>query len=1010
VRVVKLSIVPVFVWELLLVSLFPSSAFALSTNEIPQYTSRLWQTGDGLPQDDVQALCQTRDGYLCVGTQQGLASFDGIRFTLMESTLFPEIKNRAFTLLCERHDGTFWSVTEDGKLRFWKDGKAAELHLPETVTNSYLTKIFASRDGSLWIGTDLNGLLHFKDGRFTRWNMKEGLAHHSVRSICEDKEGTIWVATGAGVNRLQGNKITTLTTQNGLLHNSTRVVCADRDGNLWVASHLGLTRLKNGVAIHFTKKEGLSDNLISAIFEDRKGTIWIGTFNGLNRFVNGKLLSETRGDGTSYDRVNCIFEDKEENLWIGSRDGLSRLKPRVITPFTQQQGLTHNTVTSVLQDRAGNMWVGFWGGGVNKIENGKVTAYTMREGLSSDLVLTMHQSRRGNLWFGMDYDGGMNLLQNGKFIQYRAWNGLKDQAIKVFQDDSQTNLWIGTRTALLRFKDGKFTRFTTKDGLPSDTIEAIHEDHEGRLWFGTTGGLVLWQNEKFKAFTTKDGLSHNSVTAIYEDHKGTLWLGTRGGLVRMTEARNQKSERESQKLENDDPTSFYFTSFTTTHGLFHDQIFAVLEDDSGFLWMSSPQGIFRVNKKKLDDFIPGKSPDISCISFGKAAGMASIECKGSDKTAGCKSKDGRLWFATTKGVAVVDPKVVEVNQTPPPVVIEEVIADKRVQSLKFKVQSQDKPSATLNLEPGRGELEFHYTALSLQAPEKNRFKYKLEGVDFDWMDVGTRRVAYYNNIKPGHYRFRVIACNNDGVWNETGTIAGIILLPHLWQTWWFKSGVVLCLGLLIFTIYQIRIARLKEIERLRLRIAADLHDEVGSTVGSISVLSEMLKDFGEVGDEERKDIVKINQLSMQTASSIREIVWFINPEYDTIHELLLRMKDVADTMLSGMSYHFESPKENLSRKLPLEFRQNLFLIYKETLANIMKHSQATCVEIQISEKEGTWRLFIRDNGVGFDPSSVNRGNGLKNLRRRADKLNGKLEVKSALGHGTTVSLSAKVSS
>lgn len=983
----KSFIVPVLALELWLISVFVSSVFGFSTNEISPYASRQWQSDDGLPQDDVRALCQTSDGYLCVGTTQGLVRFDGIRFRLMEGGAIAETKNRGRTLVCAGSDNTLWSATEDGTLRLWKDEKVSELQLPTSATNISFTSIFSSRDGALWMGTEFNGLFRFRNGKFAHWNVRAGLAHRSVRSICEDKEGTVWVATAAGVNRFDKNKITKLTTQNGLPHNSIRVVCADRNGNLWIASNFGLTRWKDRVVSNFTKKDGLSDNLISVIFEDRKGTIWVGTLNGLNRLVNGRWLTETRSDGTSYDRVNSIFEDREGNLWIGCRDGLGQLRSRAVTTLTKQQGLTHNTATSVFLDRSTNLWVGFWGGGVNKIENGKTTAYTTHEGLSSDVVLTIHQGRQGDLWFGMDYEGGLTLLRNGKFTQYNSRSGLKDQGIKVLHEDSRSNLWIGTRTALLRFKDGNFSRFTTQDGLPADTIEAMHEDREGRLWIGTTGGLALWQEEKCKAFTTADGLSHDSVTSIYEDPSGALWLGTRGGGLNRW--KNGK-----------------FTSWTTRHGLFHDQIFTILEDEFGFLWMSSPQGIFRVKKKDLDEFVPGSGKMLSCNSFGKVDGMASVQCKGSDKTAACKTPDGRLWFATAKGVAVVDPGNIDINQLPPPVFIEEVMADKS-RVLSIESQTSRPPvarSLDLVLKPGRGELEFHYTALSLRQPEKNRFRYKLEGVDSDWVDAETRRVAYYHNIQPGNYTFHVIGCNNDGVWNALGAKVKLSLLPHFWQTWWFQSSVVIGVGLIFVGAYRLRISRLQEIERLRLRIAADLHDEVGSTVGSISVLSEMLRDFGEMGGEEKKDVAKINQLSMQTASSIREIVWFINPEYDTLHELLLRMKDVAESLLSGIAYRLETPAENLSRKLSLEFRQHFFLIYKESLANIMKHAKASSVEIQLSEKAGEWVLSIRDDGAGFDPNTASKGNGLRNLRRRAAKLNGTLEIESQPGQGTRVQL------
>ena len=997
---------PVFAWGFVLALLLPFSLLGVSVTDASPHMSRLWQSSDGLPQDDVHAICQTPDGYLCVGTQQGLALFDGLRFTAVEPPVAPEPKRHVRTLLCADKREGFWSATDDGKLRLWQRGIAREIVLPAVTTNSSITALCASDDGSLWIGTDHSGLLRLKADRFTFYNTRHGLAHRSVRSVYEDEQETIWVATAAGVNKINGEKITKLTMQDGLPHNSIRVVFHDKEGNLWVASNYGLTRWKDGAGTHFTKEDGLTDNLVTTIFQDHTSTIWAGTLNGLNRFVDGKWLTETRSDGSSYDRVNCIFEDREQNLWIGTRDGLSRLNPRTIAPLGQQQGLTHNTGTFVFSDAAKNVWVGFWGGGVNKIESGKVISYTTQDGLSSDLVLTMHQTRQGDLWFGMDYDGGLTLLRKGKFIHYGVRNGLKDQGVKVIHEDITGNLWIGTRTALISFNNGKFTRYTTTNGLPADTIEAIHEDRSGRLWFGTTGGLALRENDTFTAFTTTNGLSHNSITSIYEDAQGNLWLGTRGGGINKLTFPATAGETNTWNEVNS--STVHITAVTAAHGLYSDHIVSILEDDFGFLWMGSPRGIFRVSKIERDAYANGKNGQVNCISFGKADGMISIECKGSGKTSACKGDDGRLWFATAKGIAIVDPKTVVVNELPPPVVIEEILADKKTVEDRepgpAHSRGNEHPSP-LTIPAGRGELEFRYTALSLRQPEKNFFKYKLEGVDTDWVDAQTRRVAYYNNIKPGSYRFHVLACNNDGVWNQTGATYAFILLPHFWETLWFKSSIGAGFILLVAGGYRLRISRLKEIERLRLRIAADLHDEVGSSIGSISVLSEMLKDFGDMGAEEKKDVTKINQLSMQTAGSIREIVWFINPDYDTLHELLLRMKDVAGNLLVGITHRFDLPSENLSRKLPLELRQNFFLIFKEVLANVMKHSHASCVQIRLSDRDGHLELQIEDNGIGFDSKCPGTGNGLKNLRRRTDKLKATLEIRSQPGQGTLVRLS-----
>jgi signal transduction histidine kinase len=317
------------------------------------------------------------------------------------------------------------------------------------------------------------------------------------------------------------------------------------------------------------------------------------------------------------------------------------------------------------------------------------------------------------------------------------------------------------------------------------------------------------------------------------------------------------------------------------------------------------------------------------------------------------------------------------------------------------------PRALLKVSPGRGELEFHFTALSFCAPEKNQYKYLLEGVDNDWAEAGNRSVAYYNNISPGNYRFRVAAANNDGVWNETGTSIAFVMLPHFWQTVWFKLAIAGALVAALTLVYRLRVARLREIERLRVRIAADLHDEVGSSLWSISLLSGMLKKNEQLPPEERRDADEINRIALQSAAAVRDIVWFIKPEYDTMQDMVLRMRDVAATMLGGMEHRFNNAQSDMSRRLPIDFRQNVFLMFKEILTNVARHSQATFVEIEISESAGLWRMQIRDNGIGFDPDAAFSGNGMKNLRSRAEKLKGTLEVKTQRGCGTTITFSVQ---
>ncbi|MGI8964967.1 MAG: ligand-binding sensor domain-containing protein, partial [Limisphaerales bacterium] len=410
---------------------------------------------------------------------------------------------------------------------------------------------------------------------------------------------------------------------------------------------------------------------------------------------------------------------------------------------------------------------GTWGGGLNELKDGKITTYTARKNknsLSSDLVMALEEDHEGALWIGTDFNGGLNRFKNGEFTHYQKEHGLTS-AILALHEDRHQRLWIGSETALHCFREGKFDHYTKADGLAGNNIYAICEDHEDNLWFGTGNGLSKWNNGKFSNFTEQNGLSKNAVISLCEDSEGHLWIGTRGsGLLRKSEVRSQKSDK-NETASDLRPLTSSFSTYTTRQGLFNDNIYEILDDGRGDLWMSGPNGIFRVRKKHFDEFDRGKIKRLVCTSYGKSDGLITTKCNGVAKPSIWKTRDGRLWFCTIKGLAVAESNI-KVNDVPPPVAIEEIIADKQKSGVRSP--SSDLRPLAVTIPPGNGEIEFQYTALSFQAPEKNRFKYKLDGLDSDWVDAGTRRSAFYSHMAPGTYTFHVIACNNDGIWNESG--------------------------------------------------------------------------------------------------------------------------------------------------------------------------------------------------------------------------------------------------
>jgi signal transduction histidine kinase len=465
-------------------------------------------------------------------------------------------------------------------------------------------------------------------------------------------------------------------------------------------------------------------------------------------------------------------------------------------------------------------------------------------------------------------------------------------------------------------------------------------------------------------------------------------------------------------------------AFTTKQGLYSDQILEIVEDDYGWLWMTCYKGIFRVQKKDLDDFATGHIDSLTCITYGKADGMESAQCNGVAKPAAWKSHDGRLWFPTTKGLVVTQPSL-ELNAVPPPVFINEIFADrKRIDIEKSHAAdasvSVTKTPAALTIHPGSGELEFHYTTLSFFSPERDRFKYKLEGVDSGWVDAGTHRIAHYNNIYPGHYRFLVQAANNDGVWNDTGAAVDITILPHFWQSQFFVIsavlGVLMLVGGTVRYLTWIKVNRKllllelqhtleKEREKERARIARDIHDDLGATLTQITLLSDRSENG--VVEELQANTRKISATTREMARSLDEIVWAINPEHDTLEGLVEYLTRSADEFLEDTTIRsrVKAPVPLPSHVISAEVRHDLFLAFKEALNNSVRHARATEINIEFVVEGNYFQANITDNGIGFDPDSVtDGGNGLKNMRSRLTAVDGRFEISSQPGKGTLIKL------
>ena len=970
------------------------------------YTARAWQVDEGLPDNLVQAIAQTPDGYLWVGTRVGLAKFDGIQFSRYDARNTPAIKNSSITALYTSGDGALWIGTAGGGVARLKDGVFTHFGRADGLAGDDVRVIYESEEGSLWIGTT-TGMSQYRNKRFVNYTEKNGLSSDVVSYIYQDRDANLWIATGRGLNRLKKDgTMDSFTMPNGLPNNSVRVICQDKGGRIWIGSNNGLLWYDQFWANHFyayNAKYGLSDTFVSAISEDQNDNLWVGTYSGLNRFYDGRFYPQFDNEGLPFSKVNALFGDSEGDLWVGTQEGLIRLKPKCFSTYTKQQGLSHNNIMSVLQDRKGNMWIGTWGGGVDQLSGEKVTAYAPTNGLSQDLILSLCEGDDGSIWAGADFDGGLTRLKDGKVTHYTWRDGLINARVQVLHADRAGNLWIGTSQGLSCLEHGKFTTYTVRDGLAGNNIRAILEDSAGNLWFGTEGGLSRFQDGRFVNFKTREGLSDDGVIALYQDQQGTLWIGTDGGGL------NKYSGGQ-------------FTAYTKQQGLFSDVIFSILEDAEGWLWMSCPQGVFRVRKNDLTALDQGRLMTISSIVYGKADGMESPQCNGAGKPSAWKSSDGRLWFPTSKGLVAVDPQTVKIDRNPPAVYIEQVVADRKpllsggMPGAETALSPES--ASILRIPPGHGELEFQYTALNLAAPEMSRFEYKLDKIDSDWIEAGARRTAYYNNLSPGTYQFHVKACNQDGVWNETGASLSVVLLPYYWQTWWFRGlGTLVIIGsisgVVLYTArrrMQRKLARLEQqhaIENERGRIAKDMHDQIGAGLTQIGLLTEFARrDAGKNG-EAMVHAEKIYEVARELAQTLDEIVWMVNPRNDTLNKLGLYLAAYAEEFFQATDIRcrLDIPPGLPACPLSAELRHNLFLTVKEALNNIAKHSRASEAHLRLVLAHSRLEIDIEDNGTGFSAERANfTRNGLSNMKERIEEIDGTFEISSRPDNGTRICL------
>lgn len=766
----------------LIIFCFSLVAFALDPKKnLEQY--RLEELQEGLPQNSISSIVQAKDGYLWLGTYEGAVKFDGIKFTTLDRNNVPELKANGILVMLVDREGTLWISTLGGGIVKYKDNEFTNYSEKDGLPSNVVYSMYESKDGGIWLGTD-KGLSKIQDGKFTSYVDKDNSANNFIRSVYEDPNGSVWLGTdNQGVVIFQAGKFIPCPQAEKLLVKSVRSVLRDLNNNIWVAGKEGLSRFSNNSWTNYTTDNGLVDNYIRNLYVDTQGVVWIGTNEGLNCFKNGQLLTYKFKDGLSASSVRCFLEDHEGSLWIGTNEGLKCLKDTKIISYTTTHGLSHNYARVIYQDRQNNVWIGT-DHGLSCLNANQFTNYTEANGLTDNAVRSIYQDLQGNIWVGTS--AGLNHFNNGKWSK-----PLVKYDITALFVDKKGKLWIGTNgRGLVTYENNKLQEYTKADGLASNSVTAITQDLLGNTWVATNNnGISYFIDNKFVNYNKDNGLNTNQIFSLYVDLDNVLWCGTNEGLSRLQDGK--------------------FVHYTPQQGIFAGNIFQILLDHKNNFWFSCNKGVFEIPKQELNNFALGKIKSFKCINYGKSEGMASSQCNGSTQPAGWKTSDGKIWFPTVKGVAVIDPDENIINNKIPPIVIEEVLINGTKYNLKNK----------LELFPDKYELEFNYVALSFIAPDKVHFQCKLLGYDQVWRDVGTRRDITYNNLEPGEYTFLVKASNNSGFWNETGAKYSFLVITPWWRTKWAYSLYLLSFIIAIYLLIKFREQALRiRSERLEVKV------------------------------------------------------------------------------------------------------------------------------------------------------------------------------------------------
>ncbi len=912
---------------------------------LAHYGHQTLETETGLPQNSVHAILQTHGGFIWLGTEGGLVRFDGKDFVTYDSHNTPQLGSNNIRAIIEDAGHALWIATANGLTRFSEAGWKRFTTGDGLPSNNIWT--LQQDDSQRLLVVTPEGLARYNDGRFRAFPAPADYAP-LMGAVTPGRNRGLWLAPRNSFN----GKID--------------AALWDHAGRLWLGTADGLVEVQQGQTRRFKEVPGKH---ITVLHEDKEGTLWIGTDAGLARLRNGAIERFPASWEVAGDLILSISDDREGDLWVGTElGGVTILRDQKFTAYTARDGFPTGSIRCVLEDSHGVLWAGTDGQGLVRVEHGAARAITTKDGLASNIILSLAEGAPGEILSGTP--DGLNRISNRRISVVTSADGLPDDFVRSIYRDRDNSLWIGTRRGLCHLKDGRFSTFTQADGLGSDLIGSVTRDSHNNLWVATFHGLSRLQGGHFVTFTS------NIVTAVLAGSDGSLWIGTQdGGLNRFRDDR--------------------FHAYTNVAGL-PETIYGLAEDATHHLWISSNAGIYRAPAANLN----------AVVSYGTNDGLPVNECASGGHPTIASGQGGRLWFATVKGLAAVNPADAGYSAIPPLAALESVSIDEHSIAVP----------AHLDVKPGHSRLSFEYAGLGFAAPHKLRYQYKLEGFDKNWIDAGTRTVAYYTNLPPRAYTFRVAARYAGGPWSPDASLI-FNMEPHVYQELWFRLLLIAALGLLAGLAYWWRLkeveARFKAVLQERGRIAREINDTLAQALVGISVQLEVVSRLLPSSvDAAREHLDQARAQVRESIGEARRAIWQLRSQSDEAAEFSARLSKLASDVSRNSGIPSTVEIHGTYRPLTPKIENELLRIAQEALTNAIRHAEPKLIRVDVTYDNRKLRMTIADDGHGFmvppKASTSNGHYGLQGMRERAEQIDAKFSVHSAIGSGTIVSVETAV--